>query len=107
MSRHHTLPPIIYTPPEPTKLKDTKRKRGIRGAWQTGDADAADETSDSGHPAPTIRLNQRPLGTPIEAAERRDSGSGRLSSDTLRAMLELQEVDDGETPSAAVPTSDT
>lgn len=107
MSRHHTLPPIIYTPPEPPKLKETKRKRGIGGAWQTPDADEAGESGESGRPAPTTRPNQRPLGTPIEATERRTSSeSGKLSSDTLRTMLELQEVDDDETNGSAIPTTD-
>jgi hypothetical protein len=95
VSRHHMLPPLVMTP-EPPKPKETKRKRGIGGVWQNRGTDAtdeADETSDSARPAPTQRANQRPLGTPIEAADRRiPSTSGKLSDDTLKAMLEAQEV---------------
>jgi hypothetical protein len=86
------LPPLITTP-EPPKLKETKRKRGAGGVWQNRGTDEADETGDSARPAPTARTNQRPLGTPIEAADRRiPSTSGKLSDDTLKAMLEAQEV---------------
>jgi hypothetical protein len=30
VSRHHTLPPVVATP-EPSKPKETRRKRGIGG----------------------------------------------------------------------------
>jgi hypothetical protein len=95
VSRHHILPPIITTP-EPPKPKEARRKRSIGGVWQkrgTDGADEADGTGDSARPAPTQRPNQHPSGTPIEATERRiPSTSGKLSDDTLKAMLEAQEV---------------
>jgi hypothetical protein len=89
------LPPLITTPELP-KLKETKRKRNTGGVWQARGADGADEadeTGDSARAAPTPRANQRALGTPVEAADRRiPSTSGKLSDDTLKAMLEAQEV---------------
>src|ERR1700760_3384418 len=91
MSRHHTLPPVIYTPPEPTKLKSARRKSGAGGVWGARETDEAEESGDSQRPGSTSRTGHSPLGKPIEAAEQRNSsGSGKLSSDTLRAMLELQ-----------------
>ena len=41
MSRHHILPPIVYTPPAP-KPKETKRRRGVGYA---GDVDETEEAS--------------------------------------------------------------
>ncbi|MET0220063.1 MAG: hypothetical protein ABW213_05350 [Tardiphaga sp.] len=106
MSRHHTLPPIISTPPEPTKIKSARRKSGAGGVWTTRETDEAEESGDSQRPGSASRTS-RSLGTPIEATERRNSsGSGKLSSDTLRAMLALQEVDDGDTAGVAAPKTD-
>lgn len=97
------LPPIITTP-EPPRPKEARRRRGIGGVWQkrgTDDADEVDETRDSARAAPTQRADQRPLGIPVEAAERRiPSTSGNLSDDTLKAMLELQEATTKGTPSS-------
>lgn len=107
MSRHHTLPPIIYTPPELTKAKATRRKSAAGGAWATRETDEAEDSRDSQRPGSTSRAGRSPSGTPVEAAERRNSsGSGRLSSDTLRAMLALQEVDDADADGPATPATE-
>ena len=91
MSRHHTLPPIIYTPPPP-EPKKTQRRRGVGYASAAGEVDDAEELSDGApvRSAPVLPRHSRP----VEATERRTSSpNGKLSDDTLRAMLDLQEQD--------------
>jgi hypothetical protein len=100
MSRHHILPPIVYTP-APPKPKETKRKRGVgqlRGTREADEASETEETSETAHSAPTrgaAALPQQQI--PIEGAERKiPSPNGKLSDDTLKAMLELQEMEGGQ-----------
>jgi hypothetical protein len=102
MSRHHILPPIIYTP-EPPKPKEARRKRGvgyISGAGLTEETDEAEQTGNvarTTQPRAAASLPQHQ--TPVDGAERRvPSPNGKLSDDTLKAMLEVQEKD-GEKPS--------
>jgi hypothetical protein len=69
VSRHHTLPPVVATP-EPSKPKETRRKRGIVGVWRkraTDGSDEADEIDDGPLPAPAPRSN---LSHPERAARR-------------------------------------
>ena len=57
MSRHHILPPVIYSPPPP-KPKETKRKRGVGYASATEATGEADETGIGGggcHQAANMR----------------------------------------------------
>ena len=97
MSRHHILPPIIYTP-APPKPKETRRRRNVGTAQGADAADEAEETEAAGE---TSRASQprsaSPLpqhSTPIESTERRvPSPNGKLSDGTLKAMLEVQEED--------------
>ena len=92
MSRHHTLPPIIYTPPPP-KPKPVRRRRGVayaEGASATSEASDPAEVEDGAavRSAPVLSPHARP----VEAAERRVPWpNGKLSDETLRAMLEVQE----------------
>jgi hypothetical protein len=89
VSRHHTLPPIIYTP-QPPELKKTRRRRGVGYTSAAGEVEDLDEASDGApvRSAPTLPRHSRP----VEATERRTpSPNGKLSDDTLRAMLDLQE----------------
>lgn len=89
MSRHHTLPPIIYAPPPP-EPKKTRRRRSVGYASAARETDDAEEISDGAavHGAPVLPRHSRP----VEATERRTpSPNGKLSDDTLRAMLDLQE----------------
>ncbi|MBR0869959.1 hypothetical protein JQ633_06290 [Bradyrhizobium tropiciagri] len=89
MSRHHTLPPIIYTPPPP-KPKPVRRRRGVGYAEGASEARDAAEVEDSAatRSAPVLPPHARP----VEAAERRvPSPNGKLSDETLRAMLDVQE----------------
>ncbi|KJC54610.1 hypothetical protein UB31_02935 [Bradyrhizobium sp. LTSP849] len=94
MSRHHTLPPIVYTP-APPKPKETRRRRNVGSAQGTSAADEADETEESGAPAqPTFThgAGQAAQGAPpFKAAEHIPPTTGKLSSDTLKTMLEVQE----------------
>jgi hypothetical protein len=92
VSRHHILPPIVYTP-APPKPRETKRRRNVGAAFATGEADETEEAGDASHAPPTQvapALSQHQL--PIEATERRvHSTTGNLSDGTLKAMLEVQE----------------
>jgi hypothetical protein len=97
MSRHHILPPIIYTP-APPKPKETKRKRGVgqlRGTREADEASEAEETGETTHSAPTRGPSALPQQQiPVEGAERKiPSPNGKLSDDTLKAMLEMQEME--------------
>jgi hypothetical protein len=89
VSRHHIMPPAIYTPPPP-KPKETKRKRSVGYASA---ADGVSETEEAGESsetraAPALPQQQRP----VEATERRiPSPNGKLSDEMLKAMIEMQE----------------
>ncbi|MHC2435084.1 hypothetical protein [Bradyrhizobium sp. USDA 4451] len=89
MSRHHALPPIITTPPPP-KPKPTRRRRGVGYAYGAGAADAATDIDDGApvRSAPVVPQHARPIETVVR---RVPSPHGKLSDDTLRAMLEMQE----------------
>jgi hypothetical protein len=98
MSRHHILPPIIYTP-EPPKPKEARRKRSVgyaRGAGLTDETGETEESSDVSRTAQPRAASTLPAhSTPIDGAERRiPSPNGKLSDDTLKAMLDVQEKGD-------------
>jgi hypothetical protein len=89
MSKHHTLPPIVYTPPPKPKKTEKKRRVGVNLL------DELDETRESGasnQPMPTVRLP--PQNFPeIEGADRKPRHpQGRLSQGTLSVMLQAQEL---------------
>ncbi|HZR88605.1 MAG TPA: hypothetical protein VFB02_17495 [Bradyrhizobium sp.] len=92
MSRHHvTLPPIVYTP-EPPKPKETKRRRRVGYAQGASAADEAEETDETGVAARVYNAAQPQHSRPVEAVERRNSSTtGKLSEDTLKALLAVQE----------------
>jgi hypothetical protein len=97
MSRHHMLPPIIYTPqPRPKKIETRKSRIQLRSAGQIGDAadvDEAEETNGLGSPAPLTSKPALQAQMPIEGSERKPpSTHGPLSEGTLRALLVVQEV---------------
>jgi hypothetical protein len=100
VSRHHILPPAIYTPPPP-KPKETKRKRGVGYASAT---DAAVETEETGETSETPQARAAAAlpqhERPVEATDRKiPSPNGKLSDDMLKAMIEVQEKEGGqETP---------
>jgi hypothetical protein len=93
VSRHHILPPIVYTP-APPKPKQTRRRRGVGYAEGTGEADETGKTGEAAHtaparnPAPALR---DPFA-PVDGAERRiPSTTGKLSEGTLKELLLVQE----------------
>ena len=93
MSKHHTLPPIIYTPPP--KPKKTEKKRRI-GVGRLGELDETAETRESGAAGQSMPAVQRfpPQSFPeIEGADRKPRHpSGRLSQSTLSVLLQAQEL---------------
>jgi hypothetical protein len=97
VSRHHILPPIIYTP-EPPKPKETRRRRGVGNIQGKGATDEADETGEAsevsefnGLARPAAPPRQDPFA-PIDGAERRmPSTTGKLSDNTLKELLLAQE----------------
>ena len=99
MSRHHTLPPIVYTP-TPPRPKKAERRRGIwsvKGKRAADEADATEETGETANAAPVRNASPLPQHSmPVEAAERRvRSTTGHLSEGTLKTMLEVQEAAQG------------
>jgi hypothetical protein len=101
VSRHHMLPPIVYTP-APPKPKETKRRRGVgalQGKRAADGVDETEETSEAVSTAPARSAAALPQhSTPVEAAERRvHSTTGNLSDGTLKALLEVQEQEAGAT----------
>ena len=91
VSRHHIQPPAVYMPPPP-KPKQTKRKRGVGYIQGKGAVDETGETEEIGEVSATRTARPLPQHIPIEAAERKiPSPNGKLSDDTLKAMLEMQE----------------
>jgi hypothetical protein len=105
VSRHHMLPPIIYTP-APPKPKETRRRRGVESA---GDVDGTEEAGDVEETGETrafaaTRAAAPPLpdtSTAVEGAERRiPSTTGKLSESTLKELLLAQEQEQGSAPVA-------
>jgi len=94
VSRHHILPPAVYTPPPP-KPKETRRKRGVghaQAARETDEAGETEETSEVSRATQARGANVPQHQLPAEGAERKiPSPNGKLSDVTLRAMLEAQE----------------
>jgi hypothetical protein len=92
VSRHHILPPIVYTP-APPKPKETRRRRGVGFVEGKGDVDETEEADEVANAAPTWGASALPQHSlPVEAAERRvHSTTGNLSDGTLKAMLDVQE----------------
>jgi hypothetical protein len=98
VSRHHIMPPAVYTPPPP-KPKETRRKRSVGYASATGEVEEAGETKETAAAKAARAAGAPQHQIPVEAAERRiPSPNGKLSDDTLKAMLEVQEQDGKETP---------
>ena len=94
MSRHHILPPIVCTP-APPKPKKAERRRGVGTIKGKG---ATEEAEEAGEVFGTVPVRTGPAlpqhSTPVEATERRmPSTTGKLSEDTLKALLDAQEQD--------------
>jgi hypothetical protein len=97
VSRHHILPPIVYTPvPKPKKAESRPKtgrlqKKGAAASEDVGDVEETGEVGAFG----AARTAAPPLpdtSTSIEAAERRiPSTTGKLSESTLKELLLAQE----------------
>lgn len=114
MSRHHILPPIVYTPaPKPKKVENRPKARGIRKAGVAASEDVG-ETEASGEAAgfagPAGVAAQAPADSPVlaDAAERRiPSTTGKLSENTLHALLQAQEQEQQGAAGIASSAADT
>jgi hypothetical protein len=91
MSKHHTLPPIIYTPPP--KPKKTEKKRRI-GVGLLGELDETAETRETGASGQPMLMRLPPQNFPeIEGADHKPRQlPGRLSQGTLSVLLQAQEL---------------
>jgi hypothetical protein len=107
MSRHHILPPIVYTP-APPKPKKTERRPKTAGLQKSGvaasdEAGETEETSEVFVAGATARAGVHAPSdpfTPVESAEHKiPSTTGKLSESTLKELLLAQEQDQ---PTAAV-----
>ena len=96
MSHHHMLPPIIYTPqPKPKKIESRKSRvtlratGGVKSASETEETEETEETFGS----PAVTCHPPPDHfAPVEGSEQKPwSTSGRLSEETLKTMLQVQE----------------
>ena len=92
VSRHHILPPIVYTP-APPKPKETRRRRGVGTSEAAGETDETEEAGEASHTAPARGAAALPQpSTPRGAAERHiPSTTGKLSESTLKELLLAQE----------------
>jgi len=100
MSRHHIQPPIIYVPqPRPKKIENRKSRIQMRASGSIEDADEIEETYETAGPSRTSAPDNKspPQNFPaIEGSEHKPpSTTGRLSDNTLKALLQVQELKQG------------
>jgi hypothetical protein len=100
MSHHHIQMPMIFTPQvKPKKIEPKKRRVSIDGASELDGAEETGETfeaSGGGDTAPAAPKGPMQNFTPIEGAEQKPQHpKGRLSDNTLKTMLEVQEMQPG------------
>ena len=93
MSRHHIMPPAIYTPPPPKKIEKKKPRMAIGMQSELDETEEARQTSESGSSAPAAsRLLKQNLAEIEDASSKPRHPSGRLSQSTLSALLKIQEL---------------
>ena len=107
MSRHHILPPIVYTPvPKPKKAESRPKtgriqKKGVTASEEVGETEETGEVPASGGPARAVVHPPQNSFTPVESAERRiPSTTGKLSEATLKELLLAQEQEQEGAPGA-------
>lgn len=98
MSRHHILPPIVYTPapPKPKKTERRPKTAGLQNSVAASDeAVETDETSEVFVAGAAPGASAPPHAfTPVESAEHHGpSTTGKLSEGTLKQLLLAQELD--------------
>jgi hypothetical protein len=110
MSRHHILPPIVYTPapPKPKKTERRPRTSALQksGAAASGDVDEIQETGEVFTSATSAQapVHPRDSSMPVESAERRiPSTTGKLSDSTLKELLLAQERDQQAAAAGGTP----
>jgi hypothetical protein len=111
VSRHHILPPIVYTPAPPKPKKTERRPRtsaaqksGVAASEEAGEAEEASEVFVAGAPARAAVHPPQDQFTPVESAGGRiPSTTGKLSDGTLKELLLAQEQDQQSTPVARTP----
>jgi hypothetical protein len=93
MSRHHILPPVIYTPPPPKKIETKKRRIGIGILSELDETAETQEASGTSQSAPVANKLLQQTFPEIEGSDRKPRGpQGRLSQGTLSALLRVQEL---------------
>jgi hypothetical protein len=93
MSKHHTLPPIIYTPPPKPRKIEKKRRTGIGQLSELDETADTPETSGSGPSAPVANRLLSQNFPEIEGSDRKPRNpSGRLSQSTMSVLLRAQEL---------------
>ncbi len=93
MSRHHIMPPAIYTPPPPKKIEKKRPRVGVGMLSAFDEMEEARETSASGPSAPLAnRLLQQDFAEIEDASRKQQHPPGRLSQGTLSALLRIQEL---------------
>ena len=97
MSRHHIQPPIIYVPqPKPKKIENRKSRIQMRATGGIDDTDEVEETYEAAGPGRTSALGNKPPSQnfpAIEGSEHKPpSTTGRLSENTLKMLLQVQEL---------------
>ena len=90
MSRHQILPPLVYAPP-PKKIETRKRRIQVGGFAAMDEAGEAHDATAAGPSTPAFAPPQNfPV---IEGSDSKPQHPrGRLSEDTLKAMLQTQEL---------------
>jgi hypothetical protein len=112
VSRHHILPPIVYTPvPQPKKAESRRNVRRLqnKGVAESEDVGETEEAGELSVYGALVPAGARPLqnpSTPIEGAERRiPSTTGNLSDDTLKELLLAQEQEGTPAVGGAAPAA--
>jgi hypothetical protein len=94
MSRHHILPPAVYTPPPPKKIETKKRRIGIGQLSEFEETSETHESGGAGQSAPVANKLLQQNYPEIEGSDRKPPGpQGRLSQSTLSALLKVQEAE--------------
>ena len=93
MSRHHIMPPVIYTPPPPKKIETKNRRIGIGTLSEFDEAAETQELGGTGQSSPVATKLLQQNFPEIEGSDRKPQGpQGRLSQGTLSALLRVQET---------------
>jgi hypothetical protein len=90
------MPPAVYTPPPPKKIETKKRRIGIGTLSAFDEAEETSGTNGTGGTAQSTPVANKPLAQnypEIEGSDRKPRGpQGRLSQNTLSALLKVQEA---------------